>query len=89
MSLTLAETKTVFEIAAYVCGVLFLLTKLAGGQANAGMEVSIELVRAEAAAKPELDNLSILLKLKRSDLGRIELNDVAIEGKRPVTASSE
>src|SRR3990167_9780864 len=89
MNLSLADTKTALEIAAYICGVLFLLTKLIGGQANAGMEVSVELSRAEVAANSDADNLSILLKLKRPDLGRIEIDDVVIEVSDATDSSSK
>jgi hypothetical protein len=75
----LGEVKTVLEIAAYFCGVSFLLLKLWGGQANAGMGVSLELTRAEAAATPGVDHLVVLLKLSRPDLGRVQLDDVALE----------
>lgn len=89
MKFSITDVKTALEIAAYICGVLFIITKLIGGQANAGMEVSIELGRAASASQPEVDNLSILLKLKRPDLGRIELEDVAIEVSDAFDSASE
>lgn len=60
ISSNLNPIKIVCEIAAYGFAAVFLATKFVGGQANAGMEVSLELIRREAL-EPNVDNLAILV----------------------------
>jgi hypothetical protein len=79
MHLRLERVKQFCEVAAYVCAVLFLLTKLVGGQLNAGTEISLEVSRAPDLHSPRTDSLSVLVKLKRADIGRLEILDVLIE----------
>lgn len=74
----LEKTKLFLELLAFGVGALFLLIKLWGGQANAGMDISLELKR-EAVPIGDMDNLYILLKLKRNDVGRLELKDVTFD----------
>ena len=75
----LNKAKLYLEVAAYGFGALFLLTKLVYGDFNAGMEVAVELHRAPNLENVSEDNLSVLVKLKRNHLGRIEIKDLVLK----------
>lgn len=78
-STVLEKVKLACEITAYGFAAIFLITKVIGGQANAAMEVSMEMTRGEVPAKPDTEYLAVSLKLKRSDIGRLEINDVVLD----------
>jgi hypothetical protein len=75
----LDNIKTILEAIAYLFGALFLFSKLIYGQANAGMDVSLDLKRFKARVDTDPDQLSITLKLKRSDVGRIRIDDITLD----------
>ena len=58
---------------------LFLVTKLAAGQMNPSMDVSLELKRELDSKSTDKDYLSVLVKLKRTDVGRVRINDVVLK----------
>jgi hypothetical protein len=75
----LPSVKVVFEVLAYVFGAIFLLTKLLGGQENSGMDVSLDLKRTKSVTGVDRDQIAVTLKLKRSDIGRLRLDDIAVD----------
>lgn len=75
----LTKLKSYFEVLAYFFGALFLLLQLVYGQFNAGMEVAVDLERASIASPSDQDNLAVLVKLKRGDIGRLEIKDMVLE----------
>ena len=62
------KTKFMWEIAAFAAAALFLALKLLEGEANAGMDVSIETTRVEIQnqSNPPTDYLAVILKMKSS-----------------------
>lgn len=87
--LTLEKSKAILEILAYGSAAVFLLTKLVAGQLNPGMEVSVELNRTANPKDTSLDILAVQVKLKRTEIGRLEINDVMLEVSTPMQATNE
>ena len=70
--------KTYIEIAAFGLAAMFLLGKLASGQFNDGMVVSLTADRYHATNGAN-DVIALAVHLRRNEIGRIELRDVLIE----------
>jgi hypothetical protein len=79
MAAKLERLKLVLEVAAFGFAAAFLFTKLVGGQFNAGAEMSVETAREPNPANNAEDFVSVIVKLKRTDIGRIEVHDILIE----------
>ena len=77
------KIKLFCEIAAYGCAALFLFAKLIAGQLNAGTDVSLELKRSPNSKNKAMDDLAVLVRLKRADIGRLELKDVLLQCSNP------
>lgn len=75
----LEKLKLIFELATFGFAALFILTKLVGGQFNAGAELAVETTRGEKPASDTEDLVAVIIKLKRTDIGRIEVQDILIE----------
>jgi|ERR1039457_2919622 hypothetical protein len=73
----LARIKTKTEIVAFAAAAVFLVVQLIGGEFNYGMELALEANRSQLDTSKDL--VSISLKMKRPDHGRITIKDVEIE----------
>lgn len=89
MEVLLTKLKLYLEVVAYFLGALFLFVQLFYGQFNAGMEVAVELERAPVADNSDQDNMVVLLKFKRGDIGRLEIKDVVLELSNMDTPNSK
>jgi hypothetical protein len=87
MKAELDTLKLWLEIAAFGFAAVFILTKLIGGQFNAGAEMSVETIREHIPGNKAEDFVAIVIKLKRSDIGRIEVHDILIEATDLVDGS--
>jgi hypothetical protein len=79
----LDRTKVILEILAFGFAAVFIGLKLVDGELNPGMEMSLELERKPSVYSADSDNLAVLVKLKRNDMGRLRINDVLLEMSLP------